>query len=104
VSTIDRLQNLLSLTKEDPNNTFIRYGLAMEFARLNRTEEALRSFQEVLQKDPLYVAAYYQMGTLLVRHGKIEEAKTAYSEGIKVAVQKADWHAKSELEAALESL
>jgi len=104
VSTIDRLENLLSLAKEDPDNAFIRYGLAMEFARLNRTEEALQSFRNLLQKNPFYVAAYYQMGTLLVRHGEIEEARRAYSEGIKVAVQKADWHAKSELEAALESL
>ena len=66
--------------------------------------EALQSFRQLVEKDPLYVAAYYQMGTLLLRLGEIEEAKRSYSEGIKVAVQKADWHAKSELEAALESL
>jgi tetratricopeptide (TPR) repeat protein len=89
---------------QDPDNTFIRYGLAMEFARLDRTEEALQSFRLLIQKNPLYVAAYYQMGALLVRRGEIEQARHTYFEGIKAAVQKADWHAKSELEAALESL
>jgi tetratricopeptide (TPR) repeat protein len=76
----------------------------MELARLDRTEEALQNFRLLIQKNPLYVASYYQMGTLLVKRGEIEEAKRIYSEGIKAAVQKADWHAKSELEAALGGL
>ena len=104
MSTTDRLENLLSLAKEDPGNAFIRYGLAMEFTRLDRIEEALRTFRELIRQNPLYVAAYYQMGTLLARGGEIEEAKRTYSAGIEVASQKADWHAKSELETALESL
>jgi tetratricopeptide (TPR) repeat protein len=104
LSTTDRLESLLSLAEQDPENTFLRYGLAMEFARLDRTEEALQSFRQLIEKNPLYVAAYYQMGTLLVRRGEIEEARRIYSEGIEAAVQKADWHAKSELEAALEGL
>lgn len=104
MSTTDRLESLLSLAEQDPENTFLRYGLAMEFARLDRTEEALQSFRLLIEKNPLYVAAYYQMGTLLARRGEIEEARRIYSEGIEAAVQKADWHAKSELEAALEGL
>jgi len=104
VNTTDRLNSLLSLAKQDPESAFVRYGLAMEYSRLDMTEEALQSFRQLVEKDPLYVAAYYQMGTLLVRLGEIEEAKQTYSQGIKAAVQKSDWHAKSELEAALESL
>ena len=104
MSTTDRLDSLLSLAEQDPENTFVRYGLAMELARLDRTEEALQSFRLLVQKNPLYVAAYYQMGTLLVRRGEIEEARHIYSKGIEAAVQKADWHAKSELEAAVEAL
>ena len=104
MSATDRLQNLLSLAKEDPNNSFIRYGLAMEYARLNKTQEALQTFRELLESEPLYVAAYLQMGTLLAKYGQIEEARRIYSHGIEAANKKADWHAKSELESALQSL
>jgi tetratricopeptide (TPR) repeat protein len=104
MSTSDRLQNLLSLAKEDPANSFIRYGLAMEYTRLNRIQEALQTFQELLEGEPLYVAAYYQMGTLLARCGQIEEARRIYTHGIEAASKKADWHAKSELESALQNL
>jgi len=76
----------------------------MELARLTRMEEALQTFRHLIQQNPLYVAAYYQMGSLLARHGEIEEARHTYSEGIKAAVQTADWRAKSELESALENL
>jgi hypothetical protein len=44
------------------------------------------------------------LGTLLAKCGRIQEAQQTYSEGIKVASQKADWHAKSELQSALENL
>jgi len=104
MSTSDRLQNLLSLAKEDPINSFTRYGLAMEYTRLNRIQEALQTFRELLEGEPLYVAAYYQMGTLLAKCGQIEEARRIYLHGIEAATKKADWHAKSELESALQSL
>jgi tetratricopeptide (TPR) repeat protein len=101
VSTTHRLESLLSLAKEDPDNAFIRYGLAMEFTKLDRIEEALQTFRELVRQNPLYVAAYYQLGTLLAKRGEIEEARRIYSVGIEVASQKSDWHAKSELETAL---
>jgi tetratricopeptide (TPR) repeat protein len=104
VSTPGRLESLLSLAEKEPDNSFVRYGLAMEYARLNRTEEALQTYRDLLLREPLYVPAYFQLGTLLAKCGRIEEAQQTYSEGIKVASQKADWHTKSELESALENL
>ncbi len=104
MSTSARLESLLSLAEKEPDNFFVRYGLAMEYARLNRTEDALRTFRDLLQREPLYLPAYLQLGTLLVRCGQMQEAQHTFAEGIRVATQKADWHAKSELEAALENV
>ena len=84
MSTTHRLDSLLSLAKEDPDNAFIRYGLAMEFTKLDRIEEALQTFRELVRQNPLYVAAYYQLGTLLAKRGEIEEARRIYSVGIEV--------------------
>jgi Tfp pilus assembly protein PilF len=98
------LERLLALVTEDPGNSFYRYGLAMEYARLERNEEAVHSFAELIERDPQYVASYFQMGRLLQQLGRSEQAREIYLRGITVASQKGDWHAKGELEAALETI
>lgn len=96
-----RLEQLISYHEEDPNDSFVRFALAAEFAKLNRLEEALAAFEGLHQHDPSYVGLYYHFGKLLQRMGQPERARQIYQEGIQVATRITDFHARSELQSAL---
>lgn len=99
-----RLEILTQLVERNPQDSFARYGLAMEYARQGQYEHAMEHFQKLWKVNPDYAAAYYQAGQVLVKAGQVEEARRIFQKGIEVTSRLGDRHAKSELEAALEQL
>src|SRR5262245_44723417 len=88
----------------DPNDSFSRYALALELEKAGREPEATAHFQELISRDPSYVAAYYHLGRVLSRPGHVQEARAAYKKGIAAAIAARDQRTQSEIEAALEAL
>jgi len=98
---VDFLQEAL---KKNPDDTFARYGLAMEFSTAGLAESAWEHFEYLLKRHPDYSAAYYQAGMFLWKQGRREEAHKVLSQGIEVTRRQGKSHAQSELERALEEL
>jgi predicted Zn-dependent protease len=102
-----RLDFLLKMTSpggpgsEDP---FVWYGLAMEYRGLERTDEALATFEELRRKAPDYVPMYLMCGQMLESMSRPADARAWLSAGIEAARRKGDSHAASELESALQAL
>jgi Flp pilus assembly protein TadD len=99
-----RKEQIEEMLAEDPNDPFLRYGLAMEHVSAGQDEEAARCFQELLRVAPDYVPAYMQAGRTLARLQRDEEARTLFQTGIAMAQQKGDLHAAGEMEGFLEGL
>lgn len=99
-----RLEILMQFVEKSPKDTFARYGLAMEYARLGEHDKAIENFRKLWESNPDYAAAYFQAGQLLSRIGQKEEAGRILGEGIQAASRIGDQHAKSEMEAALAEL
>ncbi len=99
-----RLETLRDFVAANPNDSFVRYGLAQEYLKLDQVEKAIAEFQELLRLNPNYVAAYYHAGQALQKLGRTEDARRIYSQGIEAADRAGDLHAKSELQAALDLL
>ena len=99
-----RLETLRSLVAQDPANSFMRYGLAMELVNLGRLEDALAEFQALLAANETYAAAYYHGAQTLGRLGQLEQARDLYRRGIAVTTRTGDEHTRSELQAALDAL
>ena len=99
-----RKQRIEEMLAEEPNDPFLRYGLAMEFVSTGEDTEAARCFQELLTATPDYVPAYMQAGRTLARLNREDEARALYRSGIAVAQQKGDLHAAGEMEGFLEEL
>ncbi len=57
-----RKQQIEEMLTEDPNDPFLRYGLAMEHVSEGQDEEAIRCFEGLLHVAPEYVPAYMQAG------------------------------------------
>jgi tetratricopeptide (TPR) repeat protein len=97
----ERLEEMLA---EDPNDPFLRYGLAMEHAGAGEDEAAAKCFAELLRIAPDYVPAYLQAGQVLARLGREEEARAVYRAGIGAAQRAGDAHAAGEMQGFLDML
>ena len=86
---------------EKPDDAFARYGLALECVKLGDNSAADDHFKMLLAAHPGYVAGYFQYGQLLARVGRDDEARKLLSDGIVVASQAGDMHARDEMQAAL---
>lgn len=100
----ERLQFLRDSISANPDDTFARYGLALELAQDGQPDEAGEHFQYLLEHHPDYAPAYYQAGMLLVSQGRSEEARKVLTRGVELTRRLGQKHAESELMAALESL
>ena len=101
---MNRIEILTGFLQQDPNDSFSRYALALEYIKAGQTDAARREFETVLANDPGYVATYYQLGQFYRTMGLKHDAEKTYRAGIGVASKAGDAHTQSELEGALESL
>jgi tetratricopeptide (TPR) repeat protein len=88
---------------QDPENTFVRYGLAMELAKTD-TAAAWVHFDNLLRRHPEYFATYYQAGMLLAREGRVGDARKVLEAGVEVTARQGKQHAQAEIQAALDDL
>ena len=100
----NRLEMLQQMVAQDPNNSFARYGLAMEYANTGVLEQAVTEFETLIRHDMDYAAAYFHAGQALEKLGRVEQARTIYEQGIEVTTRKGDGHTRAEIEAALNLL
>ena len=100
----NRLEALKGLVEQQPADSFLRYGLAMEYRNSGDLESAIREFRNVLASNPDYSAAYFHGGQTLERLGRLDEARALYRQGIEATTRKRDFHTRDEIQAALDLL
>jgi len=96
-----RREVLEQFVVDKPDDAFARYGLALECTKSGDDEAATGHFEKLLESNPKYVAGYFQFGQHLSRIGKTEQARKLLSEGILVAQNAGDMHARDEMQALL---
>ena len=101
---VDRLEQLQEMLKEDPNDPFLHYAVGLELAKKKNYQEAMSAFQQVIQLDETYIAAYYQLGILFIEIDIVDVAKTYIEKGMEIAMLKKDFKSKGELEELLEGI
>ncbi len=96
-----RMSKLQAMLQKQPDDTFLLYGLAMEYKKAGDPAKAVEHFDRVIALDPGYCYAYHQKGLVHESQGDTDAAKQAYRDGIQAAIKKGDDHARGEIEAAL---
>lgn len=94
----DRKARIESLLAQNPTDTFLLYGLAMEYLKDGETAEGIARLKHVADVNPNYPAAYFQLGQILSRQGETDEARDWLARGIVVAQKVGDQHAAGEME------
>lgn len=96
-----RISLLKKFLETDPNDSFSRYALALDYIKLNRLDDAAKELEHLLTHTPDYTATYYHLGKVYEQQGRTEDAKKVYQTGITLTAQRGEAHANKELREAL---
>jgi tetratricopeptide (TPR) repeat protein len=101
---MDRIAMLREILAANTEDSFARYGLAMEYSKTGQVEEAVQEFKTLIEKNPDYTPAYFMAAQALANASRIDEAKRWLVDGISSASRTGNAHAQSEMTAMLEEL
>lgn len=101
MSSMDRAAKLREFLQQNPDDSFARYGLALEHANRGDLEAALAEFRELLRRNPDYTAAYQMAAQTLMKAGRNPEARDFLKQGVECAARTGNAHALAEMETLL---
>ncbi|SFV35991.1 tetratricopeptide repeat protein [Thermoflavifilum thermophilum] len=101
---MDRVQQLKELLDRHPDDSFLKYALALEYLKRGEEESAEQHFRNIVEQDPAYLGVYYQYGKWLETKGRHAEAIDMYSRGIQQAMMQGDSRTLQELRNAFAAL
>lgn len=96
----DRLQQLLEMHQQSPEDEFLRFAIAKEHEKYGRKEDALKWYLQLQEQSPQYIGTYYHLGKLYESLGEPALAFRSYTTGMEAAKSVGDQHALSELAGA----
>ena len=95
---------LKEFLQQNPQDSFVKHALALEYIKLGDDDTARSYFEEILEADPSYVGSYYHLARLFERNGDTDVAIQWYEKGMDAAKKAGDNHAYNELRSAWEEL
>lgn len=101
---MSRREQLEQMLIDSPEDTFLRYALAMELENEQEHEMSLELHLGLIKDKPPYVPSFFMSGQQLADLDRIEDAKQMLLQGIKQAEDQGDAHAAAEMRAFLDSL
>ncbi len=93
----ERYEQLKAMLEEDPQDSFLRYAIAMEHRKAGQLEESIQGMQSLQADTPPYVPAFLMAAQQQVELDRIEEARTTLRVGIEQARAQGEAHAASEM-------
>jgi Flp pilus assembly protein TadD len=100
----ERVEALRALVGENPDDPLGHYLLGLELSKLSRHDEAVRAFRRAVDLDPLYTAAWRELGKALGRAGDVPGARGALARAVEVAEVTGDLQTRREAEVFLRRL
>ncbi len=98
---MSKIEQLREFLKENPDDAFFQYALALEYMKENQIALAKNIFENLIIKEPDYLATYYQYGNVLANEGQLNLAEEIFKKGILIANSQNKLKTRQELEQAL---
>jgi Tfp pilus assembly protein PilF len=99
-----RREKLEAMLIQSPNDTFLRYALALAYVSEGNPSAAQERLEALVESDPHYVPTYFQLAQLQASQGQADRAKPTLTRGIEMARRAGDTHAEGEMRGLLEQL
>lgn len=80
-----RIETFRQMLASDPDNNLVRFGLANEYLKEERYEEAIGALNDYLQRADDEGAAFGMLARAYEKVGRREEAREAYQRGMEAA-------------------
>ena len=102
--TGSRRAKIEALLKDDPDDIFLRYSLALELDCTDEWQAGLDMLEELARGTPPYVPAFHMAARNLLKRDRVADARRALREGIEAARAQGETHAAAEMSELLMSL
>jgi tetratricopeptide (TPR) repeat protein len=95
--TASRRAKIEALLKDDPDDVFLRYSLALELEATPDWEAGLEILEGLARATPPYVPAFHMAARSLIQRDRVNDARRALREGIEAARAAGESHAAAEM-------
>jgi hypothetical protein len=101
-----RMAQIEAMLAEDPDDAFLRYGLAMEHASAGDDVTCVEVLRDLIAHTAAkpYIPAFLMAGQALARLDRVPEACDLLRHGIAAAGTVGDLHAQGEMQGLLDSI
>ena len=99
-----RREKIEAMLVDDPSDVFLRYSLAMEWAKEGESESSLQGLEQLMAETPPYIPAFFMAAQQLAGLSRVNEARAKLRDGIEQARLQGDTHAAGEMSEFLASL
>lgn len=99
-----RREKIEAMLADDPQDSFLRYSLAMELDKEGEHESSLDKLAELTRDQPPHVPAFFMAAQQLTRLQRVNEARAYLRDGIEAARAQNNDHAAGEMSEFLASL
>lgn len=96
-----RLEQLKKMLETEPDDSFLNYALALEYAKNNDMTKAIQVMENIIYLDVNYLGAYYQLGKYYEFIQQTEKAIETYKKGVEIAKLQKNRKTQSELNEAI---
>jgi Tfp pilus assembly protein PilF len=95
----DRIAQLQEFLKDEPEDPFNMYALALEYLKVD-AQKSYALFEELIRTRPDYLPTYYPFAHLLIEQQKIDLAEKTFQDGIRRAALANEEKTRKELQGA----
>ena len=99
-----RRERIEAMLRLEPQDQFLRYGLASEYRGEGRLEESVDVYRGLMADEQPHVPSFLMAAQILIELDRINEARAALREGVEIARQQGNSHAAGEMGELLASL
>jgi len=99
-----RIESLEKMLDGPRDSALLRFSLGNEYLKAGNAAKAAFCFQNAVDRDPHYSAAWKALGKALSESGDIPAALAAYEQGITVAEARGDIQAVKEMRVFMKRL
>ena len=100
----ERVEQIRSMLEANPEDVFLHYSLAREYASAKRFDEAVVEFRKCIELDEQYLPAYVETGKALRSVGRLDEARETFATGMELAVSLSEKHMRDYIQQQLDAL
>lgn len=87
MNATERFLQIQNMLKDEPDDVFLNYSLAIEFLAMNQHDQAIQAFGKVIDLNSEYIPAYYQLGKIHEALSLNTEALDYFKKGLELARQ-----------------